>query len=192
MGFADDLDAILEQTPAVKQTALFSATMPPRIKSIAHRHLKHPAEITIAKEPVKAGAAPRVQQMAYIVTRPYRGATLARIIDMAGPKSALIFCRTRLEVDEVTQTLNSRGYRAEAIHGGMSQVQRDRVMQAFRIGADGIARRHRCGCARPGHSARLACHQLRSALLCGGLCTSHRPDRPGRTGGRGDDDSRPA
>ena len=109
MGFADDLDAILEQTPAVKQTALFSATMPPRIKSIAHRHLKHPAEITIAKEPVKAGAAPRVQQTAYIVTRPYRGATLARIIDMAGPKSALIFCRTRLEVDEVTQMLNSRG-----------------------------------------------------------------------------------
>ena len=134
MGFADDLDAILEQTPAVKQTALFSATMPPRIKSIAHRHLKHPAEITIAKEPVKAGAAPRVQQTAYIVTRPYRGATLARIIDMAGPKSALIFCRTRLEVDEVTQMLNSRGYRAEAIHGGMSQVQRDRVMQAFRSG----------------------------------------------------------
>ena len=134
MGFADDLDAILEQTPAVKQTALFSATMPPRIKSIAHRHLKHPAEITIAKEPVKAGAAPRVQQTAYVVTRPYRGSTLARIIDMAGPKSALIFCRTRLEVDEVTQMLNSRGYRAEAIHGGMSQIQRDRVMQAFRMG----------------------------------------------------------
>jgi ATP-dependent RNA helicase DeaD len=134
MGFADDLDAILEQTPAVKQTALFSATMPPRIKSIAHRHLKHPVEITIAKEPVKAGAAPRVQQTAYIVTRPYRGATLARIIDIAGPKSALIFCRTRLEVDEVTQMLTSRGHRAEAIHGGMSQVQRDRVMQAFRSG----------------------------------------------------------
>src|SRR4026207_1097128 len=134
MGFAEDLDAILEQTPAVKQTALFSATMPPRIKSIAHRHLKHPTEITIEKEPVKAGAAPRVQQTAYIVARPYRGATLARIIDIAGPKSALIFCRTRLEVDEVTQMLNSRGSRAEAIHGGMSQVQRDRVMQAFRTG----------------------------------------------------------
>src|SRR5262245_2392302 len=72
--------------------------------------------------------------MAYVVTRPYRGATLARIIDMAGPKSALIFCRTRLEVDEVTLMLNSRGQRAEAIHGGMSQVQRDRVMKAFRTG----------------------------------------------------------
>lgn len=134
MGFADDLDAILEQTPANKQTALFSATMPPRIKSIAHRHLKHPVEVTIAKEPVKAGSAPRVQQTAYIVTRPYRGAALVRIIDMAGAKSALVFCRTRLEVDEVTAMLNSRGHRAEAIHGGMSQANRDRVMNAFRTG----------------------------------------------------------
>jgi len=134
MGFADDLDAILEQTPATKQTALFSATMPPRIKSIAHRHLKQPIEIAIAKEPVKAGTAPRVQQTAYVVTKPYRSATLARVLDMAGSKSALVFCRTRVEVDEVTAMLNSRGHRAEAIHGGMSQPQRDRVMQAFRTG----------------------------------------------------------
>jgi len=134
MGFADDLDAILEQTPETKQTALFSATMPPRIKSIAHRHLKHPVEITIAKEPVKAGSAPKVQQTAYVVSRPYRAAALARVLDMAGPKSALVFCRTRVEVDEVTVMLNSRGHRAEAIHGGMSQPQRDRVMQSFRSG----------------------------------------------------------
>lgn len=134
MGFAEDLDAILEHTPATKQTALFSATMPQRIKSIAHRHLKNPVEITIAKEPVKAGAAPRVQQTAYVVTRAHRGAALARIIDMAGAKSSLVFCRTRLEVDEVTAMLNSRGQRAEAIHGGMSQQQRDRVMNAFRAG----------------------------------------------------------
>ncbi len=134
MGFAEDLEAILEQTPATKQTALFSATMPPRIQAIAHRHLRHPVEITIAKEPVKAGTAPKVQQTAYIVARPHRGAALARIIDMQGPKSALVFCRTRLEVDEVTLMLNNKGHRAEAIHGGMSQVQRDRVMQAFRAG----------------------------------------------------------
>ena len=134
MGFAEDLEAILEQTPGTKQTALFSATMPPRIQAIAHRHLRNPVEITIAKEPVKAGTAPKVQQTAYVVGRPHRGAALARIIDMAGAKSTLVFCRTRLEVDEVTQMLNSRGHRAEAIHGGMSQVQRDRVMQAFRSG----------------------------------------------------------
>ena len=73
MGFADDLEAILTQTPADRQTALFSATMPPRIASIAHRHLKNPVEIKIAKELVKAGAAPRVQQTAYVVNRPYKG-----------------------------------------------------------------------------------------------------------------------
>ena len=134
MGFADDLDAILLQTPATKQTALFSATMPPRIRSIAHRHLKHPVEITIAKELVKAGTAPRVQQTAYVVARQHRGAALARVLDVASPKSALVFCRTRVEVDEVTAMLNGRGRRAEAIHGGMSQQQRDRVMSSFRSG----------------------------------------------------------
>ena len=134
MGFADDLDAILEETPANKQTALFSATMPPRIAAIARRHLKNQVDVTIAREPVKAGTAPRVQQIAYIVTRPYKLPALARVLDVASPKSALVFCRTRLEVDEVTVALNERGHRAEAIHGGMSQVQRDRVMQAFRSG----------------------------------------------------------
>ena len=134
MGFADDLDAILAGTPKTKQTALFSATMPARIRSIAHRHLQNPVEITIAKEPVKAGTAPRVQQTAYVVTRPHRAAALARVLDVVGAKSALVFCRTRLEVDEVTGMLAGRGHRAEAIHGGMSQGQRDRVMQAFKAG----------------------------------------------------------
>jgi ATP-dependent RNA helicase DeaD len=134
MGFADDLDAILEQTPGERQTALFSATMPPRIAAIAHRHLRDPVEVKIARETVRAGAAPRVRQTAYIVTRPHKVAALGRVLDMASPTSALVFCRTRLEVDELTEMLKSRSYRAEAIHGGMTQVQRDRVMKAFRSG----------------------------------------------------------
>lgn len=134
MGFADDLDAILEQVPKERQTALFSATMPPRIASIAKRHLREPVEIKIAKEPLKAGAVPRVHQTAYVVTRPHKVAALARILDMEAPKSALIFCRTRIEVDELTAMLTSRGHRAEAIHGGMNQPQRDRVMSSFRSG----------------------------------------------------------
>jgi ATP-dependent RNA helicase DeaD len=134
MGFAEDLDAILQQTPKVRQTALFSATMPSRIASIGRRHLQDPVEIQIVKEPVKAGVAPRVHQMAYLVARQYKVAALARILDMASPKSTLVFCRTRLEVDELTSMLNSRGYRGEGLHGGMNQAQRDRVMQAFRSG----------------------------------------------------------
>ncbi|HXT65744.1 MAG TPA: DEAD/DEAH box helicase [Nitrospiraceae bacterium] len=134
MGFAEDLDAILEQTPKERQTALFSATMPIRIASIAKRHLKEPVEIKIAKEPLKAGAAPRVHQTAYIVGRSHKEAALARILDMEAPKSALVFCRTRIEVDELTAMLTGRGHKAEAIHGGMNQPQRDRVMNSFRSG----------------------------------------------------------
>jgi len=134
MGFAEDLDAILQQTPKGRQTALFSATMPSRIAAIARRHLQDPVEIQIAKEPVKAGVAPRVHQTAYLVARPHKVAALARILDMANPKSTLVFCRTRLEVDELTSMLNSRGYRGEGLHGGMNQAQRDRVMQSFRSG----------------------------------------------------------
>lgn len=134
MGFAEDLDAILQQTPAARQTALFSATMPPRIASIARRHLQDPIEIQIVKEPVKAGTLPRVHQTAYLVARPHKVAALARILDMTSPKSTLVFCRTRLEVDELTSMLNGRGYRGEGLHGGMNQAQRDRVMQSFRSG----------------------------------------------------------
>jgi ATP-dependent RNA helicase DeaD len=134
MGFAEDLDAILQLTPKVRQTALFSATMPTRIAVIARRHLQDPVEIQIAKEPVKAGVAPRVHQTAYLVARPHKVAALARILDMVRPKSTLVFCRTRLEVDELTSMLNGRGYRGEGLHGGMNQAQRDRVMASFRSG----------------------------------------------------------
>jgi ATP-dependent RNA helicase DeaD len=132
MGFAEDLEAILNETPADRQTALFSATIAPRIAAIANKHLRNPVRVTIARDKTKAGSVPRVRQMAYIVPRVHKMATLGRVLDMESPKSALVFCRTRTEVDQVTETLNSRGYRAEALHGGMSQEQRDRVMKKFR------------------------------------------------------------
>ncbi|MGB0910982.1 MAG: DEAD/DEAH box helicase, partial [Nitrospirales bacterium] len=134
MGFAEDLDAILQETPKARQTALFSATMPRRIASIARRHLQDPVEIQIVKEPVKAGVTPRVHQSAYLVARAYKVPALIRLLDMLSPKSTLVFCRTRLDVDELTSKLNSRGYRGEGLHGGLNQAQRDRVMQAFRSG----------------------------------------------------------
>lgn len=134
MGFAEDLDTILQQTPQSRQTALFSATMPPRIASIARRHLQDPVEIQILKESVTTGASPRVHQFGYLVGRQHKVAALIRILDIASPKSTLVFCRTRLEVDELVSMLNSRGYRGEGLHGGMNQAQRDRVMQAFRSG----------------------------------------------------------
>ena len=132
MGFAEDLDAILEATPASRQTALFSATMPARILSIAARHLKDPVRITIAREKALAGKMPRVRQVAYVVGRAQKAATLERILDMEDPVATLVFCRTRLEVESLVETCNAHGHRAEALHGGMMQKQRDRVMGLFR------------------------------------------------------------
>jgi ATP-dependent RNA helicase DeaD len=135
MGFEEDLQAILDETPTERQTALFSATMAPRISAIAQRHLSDPVTVRIAREQMTAGSMPKVRQQAYIVPRAHKPATLGRVLDMEAPTSAIVFCRTRTEVDELTETLNGRGYRAEALHGGMSQEQRDRVMKRFRGGA---------------------------------------------------------
>ena len=132
MGFADDLDAILKATPESRQTALFSATLPARILSIAGRHLKNPARVTIEREKPAAGKVPRVRQVAYIVNRAHKAATLARILDMEDPVATLVFCRTRMEVDALVETFNAHGHRSEALHGGMLQRQRDHVMGLFR------------------------------------------------------------
>jgi ATP-dependent RNA helicase DeaD len=135
MGFAEDLEAILEAVPETRQTALFSATMAPAIRSIANRHLRNPVLVHIARERVAPGEAPRVREVAFVVQRRHKVAALARVLDMESPTSAIVFCRTRTEVDELTETLGARGYRAEALHGGLSQEQRDRVMRRFRDGA---------------------------------------------------------
>ena len=132
MGFAEDIDAIVAETPADRQTALFAATFAPRIMSIAGRHLKQPQKVQIAAEKRAPGKLPRIRQVAYIVGKGQKINALGRILDFESPKSAIVFCRTRLEVDELTDTLNAHGYGAQALHGGMMQKQRDRVMQLFR------------------------------------------------------------
>jgi ATP-dependent RNA helicase DeaD len=134
MGFADDLEEILDALPSDRQSALFSATIPSRIAEIAERHLKDPVRVRIARETLPPGSAPRVRQVAYVVPRQFKVAALGRVLDMESPTSAIVFCRTRTEVDELSETLIGRGYRAEALHGGLSQEQRDRVMQRFRDG----------------------------------------------------------
>jgi ATP-dependent RNA helicase DeaD len=132
MGFADDLDEIFGALPEERQTALFSATMPPRILQITKRHLSDPARVTIEGDRPAKGDAPRVRQVAYVVHRAHKPATLARILDMEDPVATLVFCRTRLEVESLVETFNAHGLRAEALHGGMEQRQRDRVMGLFR------------------------------------------------------------
>jgi ATP-dependent RNA helicase DeaD len=132
MGFAEDIDAIVAETPATRQTALFAATFASRIMSIAGRHLREPKKVQIAQEKRAPGKLPQVRQVAFIVGKGQKINALSRILDFESPKSAIVFCRTRLEVDELTDTLNAHGYGAQALHGGMVQKQRDRVMQLFR------------------------------------------------------------
>ena len=134
MGFAEDIEAILDGTPAARQTVLFSATMPPRINGLARRYLNDPVRIAVRHDTATAGETPLVEQRAYVVARPHKAAALGRLLDVEMPEAALVFCRTRTEVDQLTESLNGRGYRAEALHGGMGQEQRDRVMGRLRAG----------------------------------------------------------
>jgi ATP-dependent RNA helicase DeaD len=134
MGFAEDLEAIFTETPSSRQTVLFSATLPRRIDAIARQHLSEPVHIRIEDEVRSSEETPRVRHSAYVVQRAHKAAALGRILDVESPAAALVFCRTREVVDSLTETLNGRGYRAEALHGGMSQEQRDRVMGRLRGG----------------------------------------------------------
>jgi ATP-dependent RNA helicase DeaD len=135
MGFAEDIETILGKTPENRQAALFSATMPPRIDGMVRRHLSDPVRVELGR---KASASPEsllVRQTAYMTPRGYKPAALMRVLDLETPAAAIVFCRTRDEVDQLTETLNGKGYRAEALHGGMDQQQRDRVMGRLRGGS---------------------------------------------------------
>jgi len=134
MGFAEDMDAILAQTPKERQTMLFSATMPPRIEEMTKRHLNNPTRIKVAKEQPASGEAAKVRQTAYIVGYEHKAKALARVLDIEQPTSAIIFCRTRMDADELVGSMAHRGFKPLALHGGLAQDQRDRVMTRFRSG----------------------------------------------------------
>jgi ATP-dependent RNA helicase DeaD len=131
MGFIEDIEAILQETPADRQTALFSATMPGPIADLAQRYMHDPQRIT-----VQAGqmTVPQIRQVYYEVGGRDKFEVLARILDFETPTSAIIFCRTKSEVDSLGERLIARAFPAETLHGDLSQVQRDRVMGRFRSG----------------------------------------------------------
>jgi ATP-dependent RNA helicase DeaD len=132
MGFAEEIEAILASTPEERQTALFSATMPPRINGMVRRHLHDPVRAELGGPASASADGTLVRQTAYLVPRGYKAAALGRVLDLESPAATIVFCRTRDEVDQLTEALNGRGYRAEALHGGMDQKQRDRVMARLR------------------------------------------------------------
>jgi hypothetical protein len=134
MGFEEDLTAIVGATPTERQTALFSATMAPRVARVAGSYLREPARVEVARRQLAEGEMPKVRSLVYLVPRAHKTAALGRVLDMEAPTSAIVFCRTRNEADELTETLAARGFGAEALHGGMGQEARDRVMRRFRGG----------------------------------------------------------
>jgi ATP-dependent RNA helicase DeaD len=131
MGFIEDIEAILQETPQERQTMLFSATIPAPIANLAKRYLKNPERISIESEQL---TVPQIRQIYYEVGGRDKFEVLARVIDYETPTSAIIFCRTKSAVDDLGQRLTARAYPAETLHGDLSQIQRDRVMSRFRSG----------------------------------------------------------
>ena len=183
MGFAEDLEAILNATPKERQTALFSATMPQKIQSIARSHLRDPVTVTIDRDVPAEGEVAKTRQVAYIVPRAHKMAALGRILDVEQPTATIVFCRTRGEVDELTEALAAHGTRAEPLHGGMSQDQRDRVMKKFRakkcdllVATDVAAR---------GLDVKHVTHVVNYDVPADGAAYVHRIGRTGRAGREG-------
>jgi ATP-dependent RNA helicase DeaD len=129
MGFKDELDAILGATPVVKQTLLFSATMPKEVHRIAMQYMTDPVELSAGT--VNAGAE-NVDHLYYMTHAKHRYEVLKRIADMHPDIYGIVFCRTRKETKEVADKFMSDGYNADALHGDLSQSQRDYVMNRFR------------------------------------------------------------
>jgi len=130
MGFKDELDAILEQTPDQKETLLFSATMPNEIRRIAEKYMNNPEEVLAGKKNI---GAENVKHEFYAVQAKDRYEVLKRIADINPKIYSIVFCRTRRETKEVADKLIADGYNADALHGDLSQAQRDSVMNRFRI-----------------------------------------------------------
>jgi ATP-dependent RNA helicase DeaD len=129
MGFQDELNAILAQTPADKHTLLFSATMPQSVASISRKYMKNPLEITVG---TRNAGSENIRHIYYMVHAKDRYLALRRLVDMNPDMYAIIFCRTRQEVNDVADKLGKDGYNADPLHGELSQSQRDYVMQRFR------------------------------------------------------------
>ncbi|SDR66211.1 DEAD/DEAH box helicase [Agrococcus carbonis] len=131
MGFAEDVDEILQQTPEDKQVALFSATMPRQIRAISQQHLREPAEVT-----VRGGAqtSPSITQRALMVSYQQKLEALTRVLEVEPFEAAIVFTRTRGETETVAERLRARGHAAAAISGDVAQPQRERIIEQLRSG----------------------------------------------------------
>ncbi len=135
MGFKEDLETILSTTPSERQTVLFSATMPDFIKHVATNYLKDPAKIEIKK---KTLTVDRIKQDLYYLKRESKTDLLIRLLDLYSFNKVMVFVNTKSKVEEIVSTLKKKGYKAEALHGDLKQVSRDKVMNGFKEGISNI------------------------------------------------------
>jgi ATP-dependent RNA helicase DeaD len=129
MGFQEDIEFILQNTPQRDSTWLFSATMPPEIRQVSKRYMKEPVEITMGK---KNTANKNVDHQFYVTQAQHRYETLKRLIDFNPGIYGLIFTRTKADAQEISEKLTREGYDIDALHGDLSQQQRNKVMDEFR------------------------------------------------------------
>lgn len=129
MGFIEDIEAILKETPEVRQTLLFSATFPNEVKRLSGRYMKSPQHVTVNRGEM---TAPLTDQVYYKVLERSKLESLCRVVDSEEVQLGILFCRTKRGVDELVEALLARGYLVDGLHGDLSQAQRDRVMKRFR------------------------------------------------------------
>jgi len=135
MGFREDIETILSEVPDVRQTMLFSATMPQPIQDLAHRFMQEPEFIRIKAKEITVSST---EQYCYKVHEKEKFDALCRLLDLHSPEAAIVFARTKRRVDELSDALIKRGYFAEAIHGDLTQPQRDSAMHKFKNGSTEI------------------------------------------------------
>ena len=129
MGFQEDINSILSNTPEEKRTWLFSATMPSQVRAIASKYMNDPVELTIGK---KNSANENIVHEYYVIRDREKYSALKRIVDFCPEIFGLVFCRTKIETQEIAEKLMKDGYNADSLHGDLSQQQRDKVMARFK------------------------------------------------------------
>ncbi len=129
MGFQEDIEFILQNTPKRESTWLFSATMPPEIRSVSKRYMQQPKEITVGKVNT---ANKNIDHQIYVTSAQHRYEALKRLIDFNPGMYGIIFTRTKADAQEIAEKLTREGYDIEALHGDLTQAQRDKVMSGFR------------------------------------------------------------
>jgi len=131
MGFVDAIEWILEQAPPQRQIALFSATLPPAIRRIAHQHMREPAQITIQN---RASTTPKIRQRYWLVGGLHKLDALTRVLEVERFEGMLVFVRTKLETAELAERLEARGFNVAALHGDIPQQQRERTIASLKAG----------------------------------------------------------